>query len=360
MNEIESATFEDFLLQAGSDLFKRYSNDREKEKRRKLIQNHIKTASQFLKNSKVDSEEHTLALATLCHAYKALGLYDWNWETVINLAALRQSLECFTILSGASNISESSAAYIAEQRLWLCDRYKRALSKQNDTSADVLSVKELDHIIDQDFVKVVAAKSLIAKSDDVTDVLFHALYERRVGTKTKMDTTPLADWWRDDVDDRSIFLLRKIRIGKDFYSTEIWQWQFEEMLRSIVEQFGNENYRLIIDRISLSQCIFSDHIKPKFKRPEMDEKVFWLRCWRTQYHKSYRVYAAALARKRDFVETIIVAPIPDEEKRKALSQLRPLTVFSAGAMKTYKDYMKLTTDAEIYQHIIPECMHKWV
>ena len=271
--------FEDFLLQTGSDLFKRYSNDREKEKGRKLIQNHIKTASQFLKKSEIDSEEHTLALVTLCHAYKALGLYDWNWKTVINLAALRQSLECFTILSGVSNVSESSAAYIAEQRLWLCDRYRQALVKQNDLLPDIFSLKELDDIIDQDFVKVVAAKSRIANSDDVIDVLFHALYERRVGTKIKMEALPLADWWRDDVDDRAIFILRKIRNGSGFYSTEIWQWQFEEMLRSIAKQFGTDTYRFIVDRISSKQCIFSAHTKQKFKRPEMDEKVFWLRCW---------------------------------------------------------------------------------
>jgi len=358
MNETERADFDNFLLQAGNDLFKRYSNDSEKEKGRKIIQAHIKTASQFLKRSNVDNVEHSLALVVLCQAYKALGLYDWNCETVINLAALRQSLECFTILSDTSNASENLKAYIAEQRLWLCDRYKRALAKQNNSSPDILSIKELDHIIDQDFVKIVAAKSRITNSDDIKDVLFHALYERRVGTKTKMDALPLADWWCENVDDRTIFLLRKIRNGNDFYSTEIWQWQFEEMLRSVAKQFGTDNYRFIVDRISSKQCIFSAHTKPKFKRPEMDEKVFWLRCWRTQYYKGFRVYAAALARKRGFVETIIAAPIPDEEKHRALSQLRPLTVFSAGAMKTYKDYMKLTTDVEIYQHIIPECMRK--
>jgi len=358
MSETERVAFEDFLLQTGSDLFKRYSTDCEKEIGREIIQAHIKTASQFLQSSEVDSVEHTLALATLCHTYKVLGLYDWNWKTVINLGALRQSLECFTIFSGTSKLSENSKAYIAEQRLWLCDRYKRALLKQKDSSPDVLSIKELDHIIDQDFVKVVAAKSRVAKSDDITDVLFHALYERRVGTKTKMDAMPLANWWHEDIDDRSLRLLKGIRIGRDVYSTEIWQWQFEEMLRSIAEQFGSDNYRLLLDRIASKQCVFSPHVKRKFKRPEMDERVFWLQCWRTQYYKGYRVYAAALARKRGFVESIIAAPIPDKEKRKALSHLRPLTVFSKGAMKTYEDYMKVTTDPEIYQHIIPECMHK--
>jgi len=249
MNQMQTA-FEDFLLQAGNDLFKRYHSDAEREQGRQLIKTHIETASQFLKNSDVNSMEHSLALVVLCHAYKANGVYDWDLKTVINFAALRQSLECFTILSDTSNISENVRTYIAEQRLWLCNRYKRTLAKQNDKLPDILSLKQLDRIIDQDFVKIVAAKSRIANSDDVTDVLSHALYERRVGTKSKIDAAPITNWWQDDVADRSIFLLRKIRIGADFYSTEIWQWQFEAMLRAITKQFGSETYRLVIDRIA--------------------------------------------------------------------------------------------------------------
>ncbi len=340
MNETERAAFQDFLLQAGNDLFKRYHSDAEREQGRQLIKTHIKMASQFLKSSDVNSVEHSLALVVLCYAYKANGVYDWNLKTVINLAALRQSLECFTILSDTSNISENVKANIAEQRLWLCDRYKRALAKQNDSSPDILSLKELNHIIDQDFVKIVAAKSCIANSDDVTDVLYHALYERRLGTKSKIDAAPITDWWQNDVDDRSIFLLRKIRIGADFYSTEIWQWQFEAMLRAITKQFGNETYRLVVDRIAVGQSIFSAHKGRKFKRPEMDEKVFWLRCWRTQYHKGFRTYSAAIAREPKIVEAIISSSLSHSAKQTALMELRPVLLGAKSFLETQKDQLR--------------------
>ena len=357
MNQTQSA-FDDFLLKAGSDLFQSYSNDREKEAGRKRIKQHINTASKLLQASDAGNLEHVLALVTLCHAYKALAVFDWNWETKIDLDAFRQFIECLTILGEISNLSEKSKSYIAEQRLWACERYRRALSEQDDETIDHLSVDTLDDIVDQDFVKVVAAKSRIIHSEKVEDVLYHALYERRVGTKVNMDAAPLESWWRDDVDDRSIFLLRKIRLGKDFYSISIWQWQFETMLRSIATSFQSENCKCIIERIAMKQNIFSAHKSGKFRRPKMDERVFWLRCWRTQYYEGFRVYAAAIALKREFVETIIAAPIPDSEKRKALCHLRPLTVFSAGAMKTYQDHLKLAIKPEIYQHIISGCMLK--
>jgi hypothetical protein len=357
MNQTQKA-FDDFLLKTGSDLFQSYSNDREKEESRQRIVGHIKTASKFLQASDAKSLEHVLALVTLCHAYKALAVFDWNWETKIDLDALRQFIECLTILGDISNLSEKSKSYIAEQRLWACERYRRALSERDDETIDQFSVDILDDIVDQDFVKVVAEKSRIIHSEKVEDVLYHALYERRVGTKVNMDATPLESWWRDDVDDRSVFLLRKIRLGKDFYSNSIWQWQFETMLRSIATSFQNESCKFIVERIAMKQKIFSAHKSGKFKRPKMDERVFWLRCWRTQYYRGFRVYAAAIALKRDFVETIIAAPIPDSEKLKALCHLRPLTVFSTGAMKTYEDHLKLTIKPEIYQHIISECMLK--
>jgi len=340
MNETERADFQDFLLQAGHDFFKRYHSDAEREQGRKVIKAHINTASQFLKDTEVDSVEHSLVLVVLCHAYKALGVYDWNLKTVINFAALRQSLECFAILSDTSNISETVKANIAEQRLWLCDRYKRALAKQNDSSPDILRLKQLDRIIDHDFVKVVAAKSCIVNFDDVTDVLSHALYERRLGTKSKIDAAPITDWWQNDVDDRSIFLLRKIRIGADFYSTEIWQWQFETMLRTIAKQFGSQTYRLVIDRIAAAQSIFSAHKGRKFKRPEMDEKVFWLRCWRTQYYKGFRTYSAAIARERKIVEAIISSSLSHSAKQTALMELRPILLGAKSFLKAQKDHLR--------------------
>ena len=340
MNETERADFQDFLLRAGNDLFKRHHSDAEREQGRQIIKTHIKTASQFLKDTNIDSVEHSLALVVLCHAYKAFGMYDWNLKTVVNFAAIRQSLECFTILSNTSHTSEKMKAYIAEQRLWLCDRYKHALVKQNDSSPDILSIKELDHIIDQDFVKVVAAKSCIANSDDVTDVLYHALYERRLGTKSKIDAAPITDWWKDDIADRSIFLLRKIRIGADFYSTEIWQWQFETMLRATIKQFGNEAYRLVIDRIAAAQSIFSAHKGRKFKRPEMDEKVFWLRCWRTQYHKGFRTYSAAIARQPKIVDAIISSSLSNSDKQTALMELRPILLGAKSFLEAQKDHLR--------------------
>ena len=357
MNQTQNA-FDDFLLKAGSDLFQSYSNDHEKEEGRKRIKQHIKTASKLLQASDEGALEHVLALVTLCHAYKALAVFDWNWETKIDLDALRQFIECLTLLGDVSNLSEKSKSYIAEQRLWACERYRRALSEQDDETIDQLSVDTLDDIVDQDFVRVVAAKSRIIHSEKVEDVLYHALYERRVGTKTNMDAAPLESWWYDNVDDRSVFLLRKIRLGKDFYSSSIWQWQFETMLCSIVTSFQSEACKVTVDRIAMKQNILSAHKCGKFKRPKMDEKVFWLRSWRTQYYKGFRVHAAAIALKRDLVENIIAAPIPDSEKLKALFHLRPLTVFSEGAMKTYQDHLKLTTKPEIYQHIISGCMLK--
>jgi len=340
MNETERAAFQDFLLQAGNDLFKRYHSDAEREQGRQLIKTHIETASQFLKNSDVNSVEHSLALVVLCHAYKAIGVYDWNLKTVINFAALRQSLKCFAILSDTSNTSENAKANIAEQRLWLCDRYKRALAKQNNQLTDILSIKELDRIIDQDFVKIVAAKSCITNSDDITDVLYHALYERRLGTKSKIDASSIPNWWKNDVDDRSIFLLRKIRIGADFYSTEIWQWQFEAMLRAITKPFRNETYRLVIDRIAAAQSIFSAHKGRKFKRSEMDEKVFWLRCWRTQYYKGFRTYSAAIARERKIVDAIILSPLSYSAKQTALMELRPILLGAKSFLEAQKDHLR--------------------
>lgn len=340
MNETERAAFQDFLLQAGNDIFNRFHSDEEREQAQQLIKTHIKTASQFLKDTNIDSVEHSLALVVLCHAYKALGVYDWNLRTVINLVALRQSFECFTILSDTSNISENVRAYIAEQRLWLCNRYKRALAKQNDKLPDILSLKQLDRIIDQDFVKIVAAKSRITNSDDVTDVLSYALYERRLGTKSKIDTAPITDWWKDDVADRSIFLLRKIRKGADFYSPEIWQWQFETMLRAITKQFGNETYRLVIARMASAQCIFSAHKGRKFKRPEMDEKVFWLRCWRTQYYKGFRTYSAAIAREPQIVDAVISSSLSHSAKQTALMELRPILLGAKSFLKTQKDHLR--------------------
>jgi len=120
MKEKDNLAFEKFLLQAGSDLFKRHYNEGEKAKGREKIKAHIKIASQFMQASDIESAEHTLALATLCHAYKALALYDWNWESKIDLTLLRQSIDCFTILGRSIYMSKKTKAYIAEQRLWLC------------------------------------------------------------------------------------------------------------------------------------------------------------------------------------------------------------------------------------------------
>ncbi len=357
MNQTDSV-FENFLLQAGSDLFKHYHNDKAKAAGRLTIKAHIKMASQYLQITEAESVEHYFTLVTLCHAYKALALYDWNWETKVGLDTLRQFIECLTILGCASKLSKKSKSYIAEQRLWACERYRRALSKQNDQSQNLLSNQDLDDLVDQDFVKVVHAHSHLVKSDVIEDVLYHALFERRIGTKTEMDAAPIEDWWRDDVDDRSIFLLRKIRLGQDFYSIEIWQWEFETMLRSIAKDFGSQSSQILINRIASRQGILSAHKSGKFKQPNMDAKVFWLRCWRTQYYKGYRVYAAAIVLQRKLVEAIISAPIPDKEKQKALCHLRPVTVFTKANMKTYQEHLKLTTDPEIYQHIISGCMLK--
>lgn len=210
----------------------------------------------------------------------------------------------------------------------------------NDQLPDILSIKELDRTIDQDFVKVVTAKSRIANSDDVTDVLYHALYERCLGTKSKIDAAPITNWWKDNIEDRSIFLLRKIRIGADFYSTEIWQWQFETMLRAITKQFGNETYRLVIARMAAAQSIFSAHKGRKFKRPEMDEKVFWLRCWRTQYYKGFRTYSAAIAREPNIVDAIISSSLSHSTKQTALMELRPLLLGAKSFLKAQKDQLR--------------------
>lgn len=348
--------FDDFLLQAGCELFQSYRADNERIKGKQVIEGHIKQAAQYLQETEPYSLEHTLALIVLCHAYKARGMYDWNRESLIDLATLRQSIECFSILSQNASLSEMTIAYIAEQRLWLCERYKLISSQQKTKRPDMLSVKILDQLIDQDFVKVVAAKSQIEKSEKTKDVLFNALCERRLGTKTKTDAAPFSEWWRDDVEDRALFLLRKIRTGADIYSTEIWQWQFETMLRSIADQSGGLNHQLVIDRIASKQNILSAHKGRKFKRPDMDAKVFWIRCWRTQCHKGFRVYSAAIAREPRLVEAIIKAQMSDDRKRWALMQLGHLTIGSKASMKTYKEYLELRLEPKIYQDIISGCM----
>ena len=164
--------------------------------------------------------------------------------------------------------------------------------------------------------------------------------DSRLGTKSKIDTAPITDWWKDDVADRSIFLLRKIRKGADFYSPEIWQWQFETMLRAITKQFGNETYRLVIARMASAQCIFSAHKGRKFKRPEMDEKVFWLRCWRTQYYKGFRTYSAAIAREPQIVDAVISSSLSHSAKQTALMELRPILLGAKSFLKTQKDHLR--------------------
>lgn len=318
-------------------MYRSYSDRADREQIRQEIEDNIETANTLLQSTELNTLEHTLTLGLLCHTYKALGMYDWNYSQQTDLPALRQSIECFTLLGFHPRLSDKCLGMIAEQRLWLCNRYKRILLKRQPSqhSNQAFTIKELDEIIDRDFAVVVAAKSNLTTSIAVEDVLYFALFEKRIGSKTKTDDAPLLDWWQDDVSDRAIMLLRAIRLGTDIYSVNIWQWQGEQLLKSISSSYGDDKYQTVLDRIVRRQNKLSEHAGRKFERPDMDEKVFWLRSWQTQYYKGYRVYSAALAQKRSVIEVIIDAPTSKQNKQSALMKLRPLVLGAKSSRQTY-------------------------
>lgn len=333
------AQFADLLWEIGEPLHaNHYLNKDMVAEHRTWLMAKIEDLRGWLRRTEPGDPIHQMSLLVLCHAYFSVFRCDWNYDDPESYRPLRQAIETVNLLEVATRRRRNAhlTDHLCFLRYFMCGRYSclKAYSykfKKLDLSQyDALMIADKQYLSHVEAPIVFADKTLdeIILRNRIKARLFFP--DRHIGRMA----TPMKDWWADGVEDRYIQLLRSARIRTDGGSQLLWQWHLTDALSQFLSPQNEQTLRPTINRLArLGSNGFGGKV-PKSGISDKNVKLYWASTRYSLEYRGYRVFAAALATRRNWLDQIIThKDLSRAQKQELLVAIEPFCGLSRGAVK---------------------------
>lgn len=299
----------------------------------------IKKMRVWLKATEPDHPVHHMALLLLCHAYFALFRFGWNKDIPNSHKPLRQAIETVDLLEGLTRSRNSAhlTDHLVFLRYLFCGRYSRlAVYSSGYRDLDLSGYDDLLVAAGQYLSHTEQPFFLADKTHDeivlYNRIRAHLIYPLRRHIPTL--AAPMSDWWANGVEDHYIQLLRAARMKCGDGCKLLWQWHLTDVLKQFLNAENEAILRPAINRLVPVGQNFGGKV-PKTGISNKNEKLYWASTKYSIEYRGYRVFAAALATRRNWLDLIISNhELSRQQKLGLLVAIEPFCGLSRGAVKS--------------------------
>jgi len=336
------AEFADFLWDTGASLHahstKLFGTHPE---HRDWLRAKIKELHFWLQATETNHPIHCMTLLLLSHAYFALFRLGWNNDNPNSHKPLRQAIETVDLLERTTRKRENThlTDHLRFLRYLFSGRYGRlaVYSPRLYGHIDLSGYEDLMAADKQYLSHTEQPFTLADKSHDEI-VLYNRIRAHLIYPQKKhvpVLAAPMSDWWANDVEDQYVQLLRAARMRSGDGCKLLWQWHLTDVLKQFLDAENEAVFRPVINRLAQLGCTYFGGKVPKSGISTKNEKLYWATTKYSIEYRGYRVFAAALATRRNWLDQIISSPeLSRKQKLELLATIEPFCGLSRGAVKS--------------------------